>query len=59
MIKVLLFLLIIIFSFKGMSLEVTLTQGSIKPTPIAVTNLFSDNLNLEKTLQNLNQSSHQ
>ena len=25
------------------SLEVTLTQGSVKPTPIAVTELFSNN----------------
>ena len=53
MIRVLLFLYIIIFSFKAISLEVTLTQGSIKPTPIAVTNLFSDNLNFEKIGKNI------
>ena len=53
MIRVLLFLFIIFFSFKAISLEVTLTQGSIKPTPIAVTNLFSDNLNLEKIGKNI------
>ena len=53
MIRVLLFSFIIIFSFKAISLEVTLTQGSIKPTPIAVTNLFSDNLNLEKIGKNI------
>ena len=53
MIRVLLFLFVIIFSFKVISLEVTLTQGSIKPTPIAVTNLFSDNLNLEKIGKNI------
>tara|TARA_B100000427_G_scaffold328356_1_gene341270 strand:+ start:1661 stop:2980 length:1320 start_codon:yes stop_codon:yes gene_type:complete len=29
------------FSFNSNALEVTLTQGSIKPTPIAVTNFFS------------------
>ena len=53
MIRVLFFSFIIIFSFKAISLEVTLTQGSIKPTPIAVTNLFSDNLNLEKIGKNI------
>ena len=53
MIRFLLFSFIIIFSFKAISLEVTLTQGSIKPTPIAVTNLFSDNLNLEKIGKNI------
>ena len=53
MIRVLLFSFIILFSFKAISLEVTLTQGSIKPTPIAVTNLFSDNLNLEKIGKNI------
>ena len=53
MIRNLLFSFIIIFSFKAISLEVTLTQGSIKPTPIAVTNLFSDNLNLEKIGKNI------
>ena len=53
MIRVLLFSYIIIFSFKAISLEVTLTQGSIKPTPIAVTNLFSDNLNFEKIGKNI------
>ena len=38
------FYLIIIFliSFKLHSLEVTLTQGTIKPTPIAITNFYSD-----------------
>ena len=37
------FYLIIIFliSFKSHSLEVTLTQGTIKPTPIAITNFYS------------------
>ena len=29
-------------SFKLHSLEVTLTQGTIKPTPIAITNFYSD-----------------
>ena len=34
------FLLVFFFSIKVLSLEVTLTQGSIKPTPIAITDLF-------------------
>ena len=40
-------------SFELKSLEVTLTQGSVKPTPIAVTNLFSKNSNLEKLGKNI------
>ena len=35
------------------SLEVTLTQGSIKPTPIAITNIFSKNSNYEKIGKNI------
>jgi len=44
-----LFLLFLFLSFKVLSLEVTLTQGSVKPTPIAVTNFFSSN-NLESKI---------
>ena len=36
------FLFIIFFSFKVFSLEVTLTQGSQKPTPVAITDFFSE-----------------
>ncbi len=43
----------IFFSFKVFSLEVTLTQGSVKPTPIAVTELYSKNLQLTKVGKNI------
>ena len=47
------FLLVFFFSIKVLSLEVTLTQGSIKPTPIAITDLFSKNTNFEKIGKNI------
>ena len=34
-------IIFIIASFKSFALEVTLTQGTIKPTPIAITDLYS------------------
>ncbi len=40
-------------SFKVHSLEVTLTQGSVKPTPIAVTELYSENSQLTKVGKNI------
>ncbi len=43
----------IFFSFKVFSLEVTLTQGSVKPTPIAVTELYSKNSQLDKVGKNI------
>ncbi len=43
----------IFFSFKVFSLEVTLTQGSVKPTPIAVTELYSKNSQLIKIGKNI------
>ena len=43
----------IFFSFKVFSLEVTLTQGSVKPTPIAVTELYSKNSQLTKVGKNI------
>ena len=53
------FLLIFIFcyltNFPVFSLEVTLTQGTIKPTPIAVTNFFSEEVNSKKIGQNISQ----
>ena len=48
MFKIYSFLLVFFFSIKVLSLEVTLTQGSIKPTPIAITDLFSKNTNLSE-----------
>ncbi len=43
----------IFFSFKVFSLEVTLTQGSVKPTPIAVTELYSKDSQLTKVGKNI------
>ena len=48
--------LIILFcltSLKTHSLEITLSQGTVKPTPIAVTNLFSNNSTLDKLGKNI------
>ena len=52
--KKLLYLLIVIFiSFKAISLEVTLTQGTIKPTPIAITDFFSNENKTKKIGKNI------
>ena len=40
--KILYLIIIFLISFKSHSLEVTLTQGTIKPTPIAITNFYSN-----------------
>ena len=53
MLKIIIFLSVFLNSFSLFSLEVTLTQGSIKPTPIAVTNLFANNSNFEKLGKNI------
>ena len=53
MIKFLLFIFSAFVSFSSIALEVTLTQGSIKPTPIAVTNLYSANSNIEQIGKNI------
>ena len=53
MLKILIFLYIFLYSFPILSLEVTLTQGSVKPTPIAVTDLYSQNSNLDKIGKNI------
>tara|TARA_Y100000590_G_scaffold395405_1_gene475372 strand:+ start:11382 stop:12665 length:1284 start_codon:yes stop_codon:yes gene_type:complete len=42
-------------SFQVLSLEVTLTQGTIKPTPIAVTDLYSTESNAIKVGKNISQ----
>ena len=52
------FLLLFIFFYSNAnvhSLEVTLTQGSIKPTPIAVTDFFSGETNSQKLGKNISQ----
>ena len=51
--KVFLITLFLFSSFKIHSLEVTLTQGSVKPTPIAVTELFSKNSQLTQVGKNI------
>ena len=51
--KVFLITFFLFFSFKIYSLEVTLTQGSVKPTPIAVTELYSINPQLTKVGKNI------
>ena len=52
--KILFYLLIIFFiNFKSLSLEVTLTQGTIKPTPIAVTDFYSNDNKEQKIGKNI------
>ena len=51
--KVFLITLFLFSSFKVQSLEVTLTEGSVKPTPIAVTELYSKNSQLNKVGKNI------
>ena len=46
-------ILIILIAFKAQSLELVLNQGTVKPTPIAVTNLFSNNSSLDKLGKNI------
>ena len=53
MFRISIFIILIISSLPVLSLEVTLTQGSIKPTPIAVTNLFASNSDFEKIGKNI------
>ena len=50
------FIIIILFcliSLRSLGLEITLSQGTVKPTPIAVTNLFSNNSDLDKLGKNI------
>lgn len=51
--KYLLIILFCLFSIQAHSLEITLSQGTVKPTPIAVTNLFSNNSSLDKLGKNI------
>ena len=44
---------LIIFASKAFTLELTLTQGTVKPTPIAITNLFSSNESLMSVGKNI------
>ena len=45
--------IILFLSLKAFSLELTLTQGTVKPTPIAVSDLFSQVSSLEKIGKNI------
>ena len=53
MFNIFLYLFLIFASLSSKALEVTLTQGSVKPTPIAITNLYSENINFEKIGKNI------
>ena len=46
--RLVIILFVLLFSLSATSLEVTLTQGSVKPTPIAITNFFSSNSETSK-----------
>ena len=51
--KYFIIILFCIISLKTHSLEITLSQGTVKPTPIAVTDLFSNNSSLDKLGKNI------
>ena len=51
--KIFIFIFIIIFSFRCYSLEVTLTQGTIETTPIAITDLYAINSDVSKIGKNI------
>ena len=51
--KYLLILLSTLLAFNVNGLELTLSQGTIKPTPIAITNLFTNNSSLDKLSVNI------
>ena len=57
MIRNLLIILIILFltNFRAYALEITLTEGTIEPTPIAVTDFFSDDIQIQKIGSNISQ----
>ena len=51
--KILLLLLLYIYSFEAFSLELTISQGTIKPTPIAITDLYAINNSTTKIGKNI------
>ena len=51
--KYIILVLFCLISLKIHSLELTLSQGTIKPTPIAITDLFSSNTSLDKLGKNI------
>ena len=46
-------ILLSLITFQTSALELTLNQGTVKPTPIAVTSLFSNNSSLDKLGKNI------
>jgi len=53
--KNILFLFTILLSLSSNSLEVTLTQGTVKPTPIAITNFYNSDDLIAKTGKNISE----
>ena len=49
---ILIFIICYLTNFYAHSLEVTLTQGTIKPTPIAITDFFANEVNSQKIGKN-------
>ena len=52
---ILIFIICYLTNFYAHSLEVTLTQGTIKPTPIAITDFFANEVNSQKIGKNISQ----
>ena len=48
-----LFLSLFFLSFSAFSLELTLSQGTVKPTPIAISNLYAADSSLNKLGENI------
>ena len=51
--KYIITILFCLISIKASTLELTLSQGTVKPTPIAITNLYSTDSSLEKLGENI------
>ena len=51
--KLIIIILFFFINFAAYGLEVTLTQGTVKPTPIAVTDFFAKDLSTQKTGKNV------
>ena len=47
------FILLFLFSAKSLSLDLTITQGTIKPTPIAITNFYTSEDSIKKIGKNI------
>ena len=51
--NIFLLIFLLLFNVKAFSLDVTLTQGTVKPTPIAVTNFYSSSNTISKLGKNI------